>query len=68
MTNKSLFTIDDSVTHSLQQIARNHLKLTLEHSSATTTTERRKAIMSEVEVLKVQRDNLLGRKDSVAIS
>jgi hypothetical protein len=60
--------MDNSITHAMKdeviskhliQIAQRHCKLALEHGKANTSHERRKAIMDEIEALRIERDSLI---------
>lgn len=52
---------DDTASGKLVSIARLHCKLVLEHGRALTPPERRKAIIKEIESLRVARNALLER-------
>ncbi len=54
--------LNDATIQRLVQIARTHVRLTLEHSQAKTTSERRKAIKEEICSLRIERDALLGQE------
>lgn len=52
---------DDTAAGKLVSIARLHCKLALEHSRATTTPDRRKAIVKQIESLRAAREAVLER-------
>ncbi len=47
--------LDDTQTQMLLSIARKHCKLALEHSQASTTWERRREIVEEIQSLRMIR-------------
>lgn len=51
--------LDDTQTQMLLSITRKHCKLALEHSQASTTQERRKEILEEIQSLRSIRDDLI---------
>jgi hypothetical protein len=52
---------DDTIAAELLSIARLHCKLALEHSRATTTLDRRKAIIKQIDRLRAAREAVLER-------
>lgn len=52
---------DDTAAGELIRAARLHCRLALEHSRATTTFDRRKAIIKQIESLRAAREAVLER-------
>jgi hypothetical protein len=56
---RRIYCCDETQHQHLLIIAQEHLKLALEHSKLQTAPERRKAIQSEIERLRAERDAIL---------
>ncbi|OPH47821.1 hypothetical protein BC351_39550 [Paenibacillus ferrarius] len=51
--------VDDVTSVQLLEITRHHCKLALEHGKATTTQERRKQVIEEIQSLRLARHILI---------